>query len=125
MDAPLTPRINAALELVMHDTRLPDTVRVWAALARTSWGNWCPYAIERQPPPLELPALPETEIRSLAFGAGPCPRCRRSAKPDPDLPRNWRWHDRCMAEAYAEDASQYGTAREREWARSVLAGGAK
>lgn len=121
---PLTPRLNAALEMVMHDKRADERVRVWAAIARTSWGNWCPYACQRPVPPIELPAQAESEIRAFAFGAGPCPFCRRSVKPDPDLPRNWRWHDRCMAVAYAEDAARYGSAREQEWARGVLTGGA-
>lgn len=120
---PLTPLLNAALELAMHDTSLPDEVRVGLAIARISWGNWCAYACQRPTPPLQLPPEPEASVRSFAFGAGPCPLCRRSARPDREgMPRNWRLHTWCMAKAYAQDAAMYGNPREREWASGLLAG---
>jgi len=123
---PFTPRLNAALEIVIakeeaavesHDRMME---RMWAWITRHAWGNWCSYAISRDAPPLGSPSETEGEIRQLVFGAGPCPFCKRSAKPQVGIPAGWRWHRSCMALAYACEAVQYGTPREQEWGRKVI-----
>jgi hypothetical protein len=122
--SPFTPRLNAALEIVMrHGEGFSEFERMWAWMARHSWGNWCSYAIKRDPPPLELPAEPDDRVKLFAFGSGVCEFCKRNAKQQVGIPKGWRWHRDCMALAYAHEAVQYGNAQEREWGRTVITEG--
>jgi hypothetical protein len=116
----LTVILNGALDRAMVSD-IGTTERVWACLARTSWGNWCAYSVDRGGPAFSNPDAIDG-LLDIFYGSPLCPYCAKPSERQTGIPDGWRWHMRCMQMAYAKDAVKFGNDQQRDWGRNVLLG---
>jgi hypothetical protein len=117
--APFTPLLNAALDVIWKDRKRGSSARAWAWVVRNTWGNWKPFI--EYPFPDRFPKFRSNPpLLAEVIGSGPCPFCGGFAAPKAGMPKDWRWHLRCMQVAYACDSMRFGSPEAHVWARSIM-----
>ena len=124
--------LNAALVKASRNPAFTVKDRLYLYTLRASWGNWYPYAVEPVVSEGRLLSVEEEEMERNAIGCdlrdmilfspGPCPWCENPTTTQTALPPAFRWHRKCLANAYAHDAARLGNEEQREWAAQIFKG---